>query len=130
MTRSCASSVGCVWVTGRNTAAQPGACLPARVCVRACWHCAHEAGGACSGYYTCNKYNPGACDEARRESAKSASQRYMHYYVRWMNHGLSMNIANEGQRVTVEAKRHALSLKGYTLNQTDFLNGVPTRARA
>ena len=84
-----------------------------------CWLCVGawaDHGERTGGFYACNRYeaakNKGTLDDAAlaRERAKSALERYMHYYQRWAEHDRARKRSEEAAAAaSARAKLEALS---------------------
>ena len=84
-----------------------------------CWLCVgawSDHGERTGGFYACNRYEAakkqGALDDAAaaRERAKSALERYMHYYQRWAEHDRARKRSAEAaSAASARAKLEALS---------------------
>ena len=84
-----------------------------------CWLCVgawSDHGERTGGFYACNRYevakNKGTLDDAARarERAKSALERYMHYYQRWAEHDRARKKSAEAAGAAgARAKLEALS---------------------
>lgn len=84
-----------------------------------CWLCVgawSDHGERTGGFYACNRYeaakNKGTLDDAAlaRERAKSALERYMHYYQRWAEHDRARKRSQEAAtQASARLKLEALS---------------------
>ncbi|BDA49808.1 probable E3 ubiquitin-protein ligase ARI7 [Coccomyxa sp. Obi] len=96
-----------------------------------CWLCQgdwKEHGERTGGFYACNRYEvakkKGEYDEEaqKREQAKNALERYMHYYQRWAENDKSRIAALKAMNNVIEQKLESLSeLTATPTSQLKFL---------
>ena len=96
-----------------------------------CWLCGRpwsEHGQGTGGYYACNRYEAekkaGKRDAelARRETAKSSLERYMHYYERY---SFNSDAAERGKRELQNIEETLQALSNRTQTPTSLLRFVP-----
>ena len=105
-----------------------------------CWLCRgawKDHGSATGGYYRCNRFEEaqkeGKLDEEeeKRHAAKSALDRYIHYYERFVNHARARDLCLKTLK-DMDVQLQSLHRKhGLSLEQLKFLpDGVRAVARA
>ena len=86
-----------------------------------CWVCMDvwsTHGSETGGYYKCNKYQPEdlkkKLHEDERESARTALEKYMHYFTRYANHDKSQKFERQLREKTEEKMRELTQMNKYS----------------
>eukprot|EP00002_Diphylleia_rotans_P027499 TRINITY_DN5514_c0_g1_i2.p1 TRINITY_DN5514_c0_g1~~TRINITY_DN5514_c0_g1_i2.p1 ORF type:complete len:455 (-),score=69.08 TRINITY_DN5514_c0_g1_i2:562-1926(-) len=76
-----------------------------------CWVCTENWKVHGTQYYQCNRYDPKSQDAASKDASKRSLEKYLHYYVRFMNHANSLKLEQK-TTAAIEAKIAALIRDG------------------